>query len=87
MRLELGKGVFDRIEVGTVGRQIAEFGAAGFNGLPHACDLVGGQILMLWPPKAAQLFGGCRSPESAIRAASLFDQTHTNISGARRGHA
>lgn len=26
MRLELGEGVFDRIEVGTVGRQIMEFG-------------------------------------------------------------
>jgi hypothetical protein len=44
MGLELGEGVFDRIEVGTVGRQIAEFGAAGFNSLPDACDLVGGQI-------------------------------------------
>ena len=33
MSLELGEGVFDRIEVGTVGRQIAELGAAGFNSL------------------------------------------------------
>jgi hypothetical protein len=45
MRLELGEGVFDRIEVGTVGRQIVEFGAAGFNSLPDAGDLVGGQIV------------------------------------------
>jgi hypothetical protein len=45
MRLELGEGVFDRIEVGTVGRQIAEFGAAGFNSLPDTRDLVGGQIV------------------------------------------
>jgi hypothetical protein len=38
MRLELGEGVFDRIEVGTVGRQIEKFGAAGFNSLPDAGD-------------------------------------------------
>jgi hypothetical protein len=29
VRLELGEGVFDRIEVGTVGRQILEFGTTG----------------------------------------------------------
>jgi AraC-like DNA-binding protein len=34
MRLELGEGVFNRIEVGTVGWQIAQFGSAGFNSLP-----------------------------------------------------
>src|SRR6202140_1764194 len=45
MRLELGKGIFDRIEVGTVGRQIVEFCAAGFNSLPDAGDLVGGEIV------------------------------------------
>ena len=45
MRLELGEGIFDRIEVGTVGRQIVEFGAAGLNSLPDARDLVGGQIV------------------------------------------
>ena len=45
MGLELGEAVFDRIEVGTVGRQIAEFGAAGFNSLPDARDLVSGQIV------------------------------------------
>jgi hypothetical protein len=28
MRLELGKGIFDRIEIWTVGRPIVEFGAA-----------------------------------------------------------
>lgn len=45
MRLELGEGIFDRIEIGTVGRQIVEFGAAGLNGKPDARDLVGGQIV------------------------------------------
>src|SRR5207248_7785270 len=38
-------GVFDRIEVGTIRRQIAEFGATGFDSLPDAGDLVGGQIV------------------------------------------
>jgi hypothetical protein len=46
MRLELGEGIFDRIEVGTIGRQIEEFGAAGLNSLPDAGNLVGGQIVM-----------------------------------------
>ena len=45
MRLKLCEGVFDRIEVGTVGRQLAEFGTAGFNSLPDTCDFVGGQIV------------------------------------------
>src|SRR5476649_2105077 len=45
MRLELGEGIFDWIEVRTVRRQIAEFGATGLNSLPDACDLVGGQIV------------------------------------------
>ena len=45
MRLELGEGIFDRIEVGTVGRQITELGAAGFNSLSDAGHLVGGQIV------------------------------------------
>ena len=45
MRLKLCEGVFDRIEVRTVGRQIAEFSAAGFNSLSDTCDFVGGQIV------------------------------------------
>jgi hypothetical protein len=44
MRLELCEGIFDRIEVGTIGRQIEEFGAAGLNSLPDAGDLVGGLV-------------------------------------------
>jgi hypothetical protein len=42
MRFKLGDGIFDRIEIGTGGRQIVQFAAAGFNGLPDAGDLVGG---------------------------------------------
>jgi len=45
VRLELGEGIFDRIEVGTVRRQIAKFGATGLDSLPDADDLVGGQIV------------------------------------------
>jgi hypothetical protein len=45
MRFELGEGVLDRIEVGTVGRQIAEFHTAGLDSLSDARDLVGGQIV------------------------------------------
>lgn len=45
MRLELGEGIFDWIEIGTVGRQIAEFGATGLDSLPDADDLVSGQIV------------------------------------------
>ena len=53
MCLELGEGILDRIEIGTVGRQIAEFRPAGFDSLPDAGDLVGGQIVhdddVAWP--------------------------------------
>jgi len=45
VRFELGEGIFDRIEIGTVGRQKAEFGATGLDSLPDAGDLVGGQIV------------------------------------------
>src|SRR5665213_1723619 len=45
MRFELGEGIFDRIELGTIGWQIAEFCTAGLNSLPDAHDLVGGQIV------------------------------------------
>src|SRR3984957_10834143 len=45
MRLELGEGIFDGIEVRTVGRQVAEFGTAGLNSLPDAHDLVSRQII------------------------------------------
>ena len=34
--LELGEGVFDRVEVRTVGRQVKQGGAARFNGVPDA---------------------------------------------------
>ena len=37
---ELGKGPFDRIEVGTVGGQIPQLGTAIFDRLTHAADLM-----------------------------------------------
>ena len=44
--LELGEGVFDRVEVRTVGRQVKQGGAARFNGVPDAGDLMGGRLSM-----------------------------------------
>jgi len=45
MSLELGEGIFDRVEVGTVGRQVKQGGAARLDGTPDAGDLVGRQIV------------------------------------------
>ena len=45
MCLELCKGIFDRIEIGAIGRQIAEFGTTGLDSLPDADDLMGSQIV------------------------------------------
>ena len=43
-RLEFGEGHLDRVAVGTVGRQIQQGCAGGFDGLADASDLVGGQV-------------------------------------------
>ena len=43
--LELGEDLFDRIEVGTVGRQIDQLGAFGFDRFFDAGDLVAGQVI------------------------------------------
>ena len=45
MRLELGEGHFDRIEVGAVGRQKHEPGASVANGLFGGRTFVSGQIV------------------------------------------
>jgi hypothetical protein len=42
--LEFGEGHFDGIEVGAVGRQVAQACAGGLDRLSHAMDLVSGQI-------------------------------------------
>jgi hypothetical protein len=47
MRLEFGKGIFDRIEIGAVGRQIVKFGAAGLDGMPDARDLVAARLSIM----------------------------------------
>jgi hypothetical protein len=53
MGFELGEGVFDRIEVGTVGRQVKQSGAARFDDIPDTGDLMGRQIVhdddIAWP--------------------------------------
>ena len=45
MRFEFGKRRFDRIEVGAVGWQVAEFDASGAEKGCHPLDLVRGQII------------------------------------------
>lgn len=45
MSLQLCEGVLDRVEVGTIGRQIKQRRPACLNGAPEAGDLVGGQIV------------------------------------------
>ena len=44
-RLEFGKGLFDGIEIGAVGRQVEQLGLAVFDRFPNAGDLVTGQIV------------------------------------------
>jgi len=44
-RFQLGKGEFDRVEVGRIGRQIEEAGTNGLDALAHAGDLVRGEIV------------------------------------------
>ena len=50
---ELAEGEFDRIEIGTVGRQVEDGSAAGVDCLTHADDLVAGEIVqdddITWP--------------------------------------
>lgn len=44
-RLELGEGLLDRVEIGTVGRQIDQVRAARLDRLAHAGDLVAAEII------------------------------------------
>jgi len=45
--LELGEGILDGIEIGTVGRQVEQRCSAGFDNLPDASYLVGSQLSMM----------------------------------------
>ena len=45
MRLELGKCHFDRIEIGRIGRQVAEFGTGSLDHASDAIDLMGRQVI------------------------------------------
>ena len=42
---EFGGGVFNRIEVGALRRQVQQRGAGSFNGLAHADALVAGEVV------------------------------------------
>ena len=42
---ELGEELFDRVEVGAVGRQVAQLSADGLDGFADARDLVAGQVV------------------------------------------
>src|SRR5581483_12496781 len=43
--LELGERLFDRIEIGTIGRQKHQVGATGLDRLAYAGDLVAAEIV------------------------------------------
>ena len=47
MRFEFGKGQFDRIEVGAVRWQVAQFDALGLKQRLNALDLVRAQIVQI----------------------------------------
>lgn len=44
-RLEFGEYLFDRVEVGRIGRQVNQTGANRFDGLADALDLVGREVV------------------------------------------
>src|SRR3954469_21593649 len=55
MRLQLGKGLLDWIEVGTVGRQEQQLGAGRLDGLAHRMALVARQVVDDWfAPRLAE---------------------------------
>ena len=45
MGFQLCEGILDRIEIGTVGRQVQQSSPTGFDSFPDASNLVGGQIV------------------------------------------
>src|SRR5215831_20909360 len=45
MRLDFGKALLDRIEIGTVGRQIAQCSVRRFDDLAHPVSLVSRQVI------------------------------------------
>jgi hypothetical protein len=54
-RLEFGKGLFDGIEIGAVGRQVEQLGLAVFDRFPNAGDLVTGQMTTMSPGLRARI--------------------------------
>jgi len=67
-RLELGEGLFDRVEVGTVAA-VEKLGTAGLNGLPDAGDLMGRQIVH--NDDVARLQSWCQHPFDPGEEATL----------------
>jgi len=45
MGFELGDELLDRVEIGRIGRQVAQFGASGLDDLPHRLAFVCRQIV------------------------------------------
>src|SRR5215472_1054157 len=60
MRLDFGKALLDRIEIGTVGRQIAQCSVRRFDDLAHPISLVSRQVIddddVAWPQRRRQAF-------------------------------
>src|SRR5215813_6544331 len=60
MRLDFGKALLDRIEIGTVGRQIAQCSVHRFDDLAHPISLVSRQVIddddVAWPQRRRQAF-------------------------------
>ena len=63
--LELGEDLLHRVQVGTVGRQVEERGAADLDGGAHALDLVGAEVIH--DHDAAGPGGGARACSTEAR--------------------
>src|SRR5262249_17962961 len=59
-RLDFGKALLDRIEIGTVGRQVAQCSVRRFDDLAHPISLVSRQVIddddVAWPQRRRQAF-------------------------------
>lgn len=62
MHLELDEGIFGRLEVGTAGRQIVEFGSAGFNCLPDAPDFMAVRLSIMMVSPGRSIAGPTSAP-------------------------
>ena len=72
---ELGEELLDRIEVGTVGRQVAQLGACGFDRFatrrPLACKVIHHHDIARLKDRDDELFDiGAKASPSSVRAAA-----------------